>query len=583
MEKEKLPTKDSDVRKKKVLVFGIDGGTFDLLLPWMEKGLLPNLKKIKEGGISGVLKSSIPPVTVPAWNSFMTGKNPGKHGVYFFLVKRPDSYEEIPVNFSNMEGRTLWEILSDQGYKVGVLNVPLTYPPQRVNGVLISGFLTPAGKRDFMYPPQLVDEIEEKFGKYYLHPRNLDIDAYFSNKTVAYLLQDCRSMMLYKFEVTKYLIESRDLDFLMLHIWSTDRIQHLLWNIIDKNHPHYRADLAEKYYDEIVSFYSELDRQIGEVIDMHDSSATTFVISDHGFCGVSKSIDLNVWLLKEGYIKLKRGFLTRLRFFLWRGGFTLEGVSRLWLRMMSKMGVWLRNKFVIAPADFHNLIYSGKKWLFLSLGDINWSRTQAYCKPGIGQGQIFINLKGREPQGVVNPGQDYDNLKKEIIQKLRDFMNEVTGNKTTVEIYTKEEIYHGDYLDEMPDITFLAPNSDYLVGNLMGFASNRPIGDFATNTHAYHNMDGIFLAKGESIKGGTTIDGATIMDVTPTILYMMGCKIPKDMDGEVKKEIFKEEFLTQNPIEYVEPTGGKRKQRSEMSPQEQEEVMERLRNLGYIE
>jgi predicted AlkP superfamily phosphohydrolase/phosphomutase len=578
---EKLLTEGPGVRKKKVLVFGIDGGTFDLLLPWMERGLLPNLKKIKEEGVSGILKSSFPPVTTPAWNCFMTGKNPGKHGIYFFLARKPHSYEEMPINFNDMDGQTLWGILSDQGYKVGVLNVPLTYPPQRVNGVVISGFLTPSGKKDFIYPPQLVNEIEREFGKYYLHARSLDIDTYFSDKNIPYFLQDCRSMMLYKFRVAKYLIETMDFDFFMLHIWSADRIQHWLWNILDKKHPHYRLDISEKYYDEIVSLYRELDREMGEVIDKCDSSANVFVISDHGFCKVSKSIDLNVWLMKEGYIELKSGFPTRLRVLLWKRGFTIEKLYRRWVRRISKLGVRLKQKFIMSPGDFLNHIFFSKKWWLLSLGDVDWSKTKAYCKPSMG-GQIFINLKGREPEGIVNPGQDYEILRNEIIQKLRDFMNEATGNKSEVEIYAKEEIYHGEYLGEMPDITFLAHNNGYLAGNVMGFASNRPIVDFAIH-HGHHNMDGILLAKGKSIKDGITIDGTNIMDITPTILHIMGCKIPEDMDGEVRKEIFKEAFLEQNPVEFVEPRKEKRKQRSEMSSQEQKEIMERLRNLGYIE
>lgn len=590
MEKEeKLLTEDIGMRNKKVLVFGIDGGTFDLLNPWMERGLLPNLKKIKEEGVSGILKSSLPPVTGPAWISFMTGKNPGKHGIYEFLVRKPHSYEEMPVNSNYRDGQTLWEILSSQGYKVGVLNVPLTYPPQKVNGILISGFLTPGDKRDFIYPPELVDEIERKFGRYYLHMRSLDIVTILSDNYIASFLQDCLSMMLYKFKVAKFLIEKRDFDFFMLHIWSTDRIQHVLWNILDTQHPYYRSDLAEKYYDEIVSFYRELDRQIGEIVAQYGSSANIFVISDHGFCKIKKSIDLNVWLLKEGYIKLKNDFTSRLKFFLWEKGLTYEWLygrlglrwGRLWGKLSDKLLVLiLKNKFARPPMDVANDLFLNKKRWLLSLSDVDWSMTKAYCK--IGLGQIYINLRGREPEGIVNAGEDYDNLRSEIIRKLKEFMNEVASNKVEIEIYAKEEIYHGDYFDEMPDITFLAHNNGYQAGSLMGFGSNRTIIDSALN-QGHHNIDGILLAKGESLKDGINLDATSIMDITPTILYIMGCKIPEDMDGRVLKEIFKEAFMEQHPIEFVEPRKGKRKQRSEMSPQEQKEIIERLRNLGYID
>ncbi len=256
--------------KKKVLVLGLDGCTFDLLDPWMEKGFLPNLKKIKEEGTTGRLRSTYPPVTGPAWVSFMTGKNPGKHSIYEFLVRKPGSYQEFPVNADNRDGQTLWEILSAQGYRVAVLNVPMTYPPQKVNGVLISDFLTPAGKRDFTHPPELLDEIEGKFGTYYLHQRVIEAAVFTSDNYIATFLEDCLAMMRYKCAVAKYLIDREAFDFFMLHIVATDRVQHTLWHILDPSHQRYRADLAERYYDDVVSFYRELDKEVGEIIGRFD-------------------------------------------------------------------------------------------------------------------------------------------------------------------------------------------------------------------------------------------------------------------------------------------------------------------------
>ncbi|MBW1824824.1 MAG: alkaline phosphatase family protein, partial [Deltaproteobacteria bacterium] len=572
--------------KNQVLVLGLDGCTFDLLNPWMEKGLLPNLKKLKEEGVSGILQSTHPPVTGPAWTSFMTGKNPGKHGIYEFLVRKQNSYKEMPVNADYMHGQTLWEILSNQGYKVGVLNVPLTYPPQKVNGVLISGFMTPGGSRDFIHPTELLDEIEEKFGKYYLHMRSLDIATVLSDTYIASFLQDCHSMMRYKFDVAHYLIQKESFDFLMLHIYSTDRIQHLLWHILDPQHPQHQPDLADKYHDEIVAFYRGVDKQIGEFIKRYNSSSTVFVISDHGFCKVSKSIDLNTWLLQEGYIKLKQGFSTRLRYSLWKMGFTYEWVcGRLGLRLGRLWGkIWeslwdkllslklqnkLKNKFIKAPVDLLNNLGPDRKKLLLSLDDVDWSKTRAYCKSGLGQ--IFINVKGRDPEGIVNSGQEYETLKEEIIKKLRDFVNELTDGKGEPEIYGKEQIYKGDYFDEMPDITFLANKNGFQAGNLLDFGCNRTTTDITINT-GHHSMDGILIARGEPLKRDARINRACLIDITPTILYLMGCKIPEDMDGKVLKEIVKEAFLEQHPVEFTEPGESKSEERSEMSPDEQRKV-----------
>jgi len=579
--------------KKRVLVLGLDGCTFDLLDPWMEKGFLPNLKRIKEEGTTGRLRSTYPPVTGPAWVSFMTGKNPGKHSIYEFLVRKPGSYQEFPVNADNRDGQTLWEILSAQGYRVAVLNVPMTYPPQKVNGVLISDFLTPAGKRDFTHPPELLDEIEGKFGTYYLHQRIIEAAIFTSDSYIATFLEDCLAMMRYKCAVAKYLIDREAFDFFMLHIVATDRVQHTLWHILDPNHQHYRADLAARYYDQVVSFYRELDKEVGEIIGRFDASGTVFIISDHGFCAVNKTIDLNVWLLQEGYIKLKNSFFTRLKHFLWKRGLTYEWLfgslgmawGRLWARILGRywdklLGSMVNSKFATSPMDFvTNLILNKSIWL-LSLKDVDWSKTRAYCKTG--QGQFFINLKGRDPQGVVNSGKEYEELQKEIIGKLRHFMSELTGGKSQAEIYTREEIYSGDYFNEMPDITVVANKDGYQAGSFVDFGSNRAVSDVTLLT-GNHDMHGIFLAKGESVKKGAGINGASLIDVAPTVLHVMGCKVPEDMDGKVLTGIFEAGFMEQHPVAFTEASANRKEARSEMSPEDQKQVLERLRSLGYID
>ena len=133
----------------RLLILGLDGGTFDILLPWMQKGFLPNLGKIYDEGVSGPLRTILPPITAPAWTSFYTGKNPGKHGIFEFFIKRENSYQEVAVNSTFCKSKTLWDYLAEENKKVAVLNVPMTYPPQKVNGIMICDFLSQAEKRDF--------------------------------------------------------------------------------------------------------------------------------------------------------------------------------------------------------------------------------------------------------------------------------------------------------------------------------------------------------------------------------------------------------------------------------------------------
>jgi predicted AlkP superfamily phosphohydrolase/phosphomutase len=259
--------------------------------------------------------------------------------------------------------------------------------------------------------------------------------------------------------------------------------------------------------------------------------------------------------------------------------------GRIWARILGKyweklLGAMVNSKFATSPMDFvTNLILNKSIWL-LSLKDVDWSKTSAYCKTG--QGQIFINLKGRDPQGVVNSGKECEDLQKEIIGKFRHLMHELTGGKSQTEIYGREEIYSGDYLDEMPDITVVANKDGYQAGSFVDFGSNRVVSDVTLLT-GNHDMHGIFLAKGESVNKGSSISGANLIDVAPTVLHVMGCKVPKDMDGRVLTGIFEAGFMEQRPVAFTEPAVSKREARSEMSAEDQKQVLERLRSLGYID
>ncbi len=267
----------------KVIIIGLDGATFDLLKPWAKAGYLPNLKRMMAEGVSGVLESSIPPTTAVAWPSFMTGKNPAKHGLYDFFIKKKNSYEEIPINADMRDGKAIWDILSENGHKVLVLNVPTTYPPSKVNGVLVSCFLTPSGKRDFIYPPFLLDEIEGKFGKYPLYTKTPGAIFNLSEKVIGRLLKESMEILSYKIKVLDYLEEKYQSDFIMLHIWETDRIQHDFWHIIDPNHPRYPGKEAEDYKKRIIDYYHKIDEEIGKLIEKVGKEAAIFIMSDHGF------------------------------------------------------------------------------------------------------------------------------------------------------------------------------------------------------------------------------------------------------------------------------------------------------------
>jgi len=563
--------------KNHILVIGLDGGTFTLLKPWIDADILPTLRKMVEEGGSGFLCSSVPPITVTAWSSFMTGKNPAKHGLFEFFVKKANSYEEIPINANMRDGKALWDILGDNGSKVVVLNVPTTYPPRPVNGVLISGFLTPSGKRDFIYPSLLVDEIEEQFGPYPLYIKTPAAMVSQMDECIDRLLDECTAMLEYKTKVAHYLMDELDSDFTMLHIWGTDRIQHELWDLLDPHHPRHNKERAEKYGPKIIDYYRQVDAAIGNLMEKAGAEATTFVMSDHGFLPIYRLIDLNVWLLQEGYLAIKGGLLSRIKFFLWKAGLTYESLYRY---LFSRLRRFQRKGEAKAPVDYAKL-YPLLQKVFLSMNDIDWQRTRAYCK--FGMGQIVINLRGREPEGIVKQGREYEELRREIVEKLKGMRDPDSGDEINGQVFLREEVYCGKYFDLAPDIVYLGGGSNYLATNLFGFTSNRIICDNIAMPGS-HAMEGILLAKGKHIRKGIEITEANIVDLAPTVLYLKGNKIPKDMDGRVLEEIITEEFLNVNDIAYTSEEGAAPSDTGlpEISEEDEREVKKRLKELGYI-
>lgn len=559
----------------KVVIVGLDGAGFQTLQPWMDAGHLPTLREMMKRGTSGSLTSIVPPVTAPAWSSFMTGKNPGKHGIYYFTTRDKTTGREVPVSAYSRSGKTLWELLSESGKTVTVLNVPTTYPPSPVNGIMVAGFLTPKGKRDFVYPPSLLDEIEGAFGPYPLYLKT-NFTANLSEANVERFLAELEHELRYKFAVLHYLMDRYPADFTMVHIWGTDRIQHDLWNLFDEAHPRYDPVLSAKYKERIIGYFSAVDAQIARLRERLDDETTLIIMSDHGFGPIHRFIDLNVWLLEQGYIAIKETPLAQFRLRAWKMGLTYEFFIRglLWLM---KWGVRLPDR---TPADAVNLIREEGFQPLLSLRDVDWSRTKAYSKFGLGQ--IVINVEGREPRGSVKPGAEYRAVRDEIVEKLKQLRDPATGRVIGGQVYTKEDVYSGPYLDEAPDITYLPMESNYLANVLMGFTTRHWIMDNPV-LFGNHRMEGVIIVEGKDVRPGGWLSEASILDVAPTVLYAMGERIPRDMDGRVLTELFVPEFLNRRPVEWRDAEEATSPAKAGALTREDEEtILERLKGLGYL-
>lgn len=563
-------------RPNKVLVLGLDGATFDLIKPWAEAGYLPTLKRLLDEGAHGSLRSTTPPMTGPAWTSFATGVNPGKHRLYDWIARDEGHYTFSPVTALDMEAPTLYTLLSDAGRRVCALNVPMTYPPTPVNGVMVSGLPAPSTKVTITYPQNLYNEILEAVGDYILYP---DPGQAYSDAGVDAFLQRLYRTTDLRIETLDYLRGREEWDFAMVVFNGTDTISHAMWKYMDTTHPLHDPAAAMKYGNAIRDYYAYLDGKLARYVDELPDDTTLVVMSDHGFGPFHKFIHVNNWLLQEGFMAVNPGLRTGLKRTMFSQGFSPMNVYDKLMRM--GLGALKRE---VVRGQGQGLL----KTLFLSFEDIDWSRTQAYSLGNVGQ--VYLNVVGREPQGCVQPGEEYQRVREEIIAKLLTLRDPDTNELVVEHIYRREELYHGDYLEKAPDIVFLPRRLEYFGFGEYEFGSHKIIESMRRGISGTHRMNGIFMAYGAAIQPGTVVENASLVDLAPTIMRLMGEPVAEHMDGRVLEEAFAPDVgvaLAQRRAtrsnnsskngSYSEGASGET-----LSAEDKKILADRLRNLGYV-
>jgi len=566
--------------KDKVLVIGLDGATFDLIKPWAEQGHLPTLARLLKEGAHGTLHSTLPPMTAPAWTSFATGVNPGKHRLYDWIAREPDSYRFQPVTSLDCKAPTIYSILGDAGREVCVMNVPMTYPPLSVNGVMISGMPAPTANSSITYPETLYDEIIENVGDYILYP---DPGQAYSDSGIDDFLERLYRATELRVQTLEYLQSRTSYDFAMLVFNGTDTVSHAMWKFMDETHPLHDPAKAEKYGNAIRDYYIFVDEKLTGIVDGLGEDTTLILMSDHGFGPFHKFIHVNNWLMDRGFMKVKQGPVAGLKRTAFRAGFSPMNVYD----KMMKFGLGGMKKEVVRGQG-QDLM----KTLFLSFEDIDWSRTQAYSLGNVGQ--VCINVAGREPQGCVQPGEEYEQLRDEIITRLYELRDPETGEQVVEKVYRREEIYAGDYLDLAPDIIFIPTRLEYFGFGEYEFGSHKIIEPMRRGISGTHRLNGIFMAYGAKIQPGVKVEGANLVDLAPTILRLMNEPDVETMDGRVLHEIARPDVdLTQA----IKPRaskasvngngngdfGGTGTEREDvLSEEDQKLLADRLRSLGYV-
>jgi predicted AlkP superfamily phosphohydrolase/phosphomutase len=356
------------------------------------------------------------------------------------------------------------------------------------------------------------------------------------------------------------------------YFWGTDRIQHELWHIFDESHPRHDRQEARQYQEKVFAYFRRVDEIIGRLIELAGRDAIVWVASDHGFGPAHKYCSFNIWLLQEGFLQLKRDARTRLKRAMFQLGITPENAFKLIKKL--PLGRLRPARGASNEPGTSRLLST----FFLSFNDVDWSRTLAFAKGNYGQ--IYVNLKGREPQGVVKE-KDYDAVCNAIVERLNALRDPQTGEAWAGEVFRREQVYEGPRVADAPDVAFLPRDMRYLPLGNADFTSNKFMVD-AFVISGCHRMHGVMIGNAAAVKQAVRLDAARIYDVAPTLLYLMGEPVPGDMDGRVLTEIINEDYLFANRIDHSQANEPAQPNAMPYSDAENAEIIESLKNLGYI-
>ncbi|MGB8320817.1 MAG: alkaline phosphatase family protein [Ignavibacteriaceae bacterium] len=517
--------------RKKLLVITLGEATFDLIIPLIENGELPAFKKFFEEGTTGVLGSSVPMVTPQMWGNVFTGKNPGEHGLFDFWQRGKDG-KFIEINGSNIKTKAVWDILSENGLNSGIVNIPFTFPPRKIKGFMISGEDAPGAHRSIAYPSSIYDEIVEKFGRYRLK------DIFPGGRKKEDYLTLVEEDVNRQTEVVSYLIENKNWDFFMSFFSATAITQHYFWKDMQMQN--------NVYKDIIKTAYKSLDASIERLIRAAGPDTNIIIFSECGAGPLASGIQINTWLQKEGFLTYNKSMNLSA---------SKDGQESFKVSFTrSKVAGFRKNIQSLLPQSWYFFANKNVHWLknwiqsYMADSDIHWEKTRAFSRGK--EGGIYINLKGRDPKGIVEKAQ-YDEVRDEIIRKFKILNNPFTGIPVVKQIHKREELYSGDFMDFAPDLLIEWIDGAYMPAENDKDKDSIFVERWRENmnwpTSGSHRDEGILLAKGPDIAKNKKVKNASIIDLTPTWLSLLKLNVPGDIEGKVIKDLqvddnFKSDF-----------------------------------------
>lgn len=489
------------------IIFGVDGLTFRILHPLIERGDLPNFKKLSQEGCEAILESKYPPLTPPAWTSLSTGLKPARHGVYDFWTYADEQQgtraaRSTRVQTKRKGGKAIWNILSEFGKRVLVINVPVTFPPETVNGIMVSGYLTPSDKVDFTYPASFKEELYHVIPDYQI---DLELRNFWGKPRGKELLIDATLRMTERrIELTRYLLREKPWDFCYVAFVGPDRLQHTLWEEISA------LDARATEY------FRLLDHGLGLLLEELGPDDTLFVVSDHGFQGASHVFNINEYLYSKGLLtpsssrQIDRAHRTAII------KHTLSQARLLPLARRVKKYLEHKSALKVHHSDVYHPL----------LTDIDWERTVAYVPslsgyPG-SYADIFLDAS-LDAKDIAELSED---LKRQIDPK--------SGKPLIDAIYTNEVYGEGPYALPEPHLLLL-PNDGITFRMNLG---SKWYWQETSQIRGTHQKDGVMYAYGGGIKQGFKAPNAEIYDLVPTVLHAMGLPLPDTFNGRILDELF---------------------------------------------
>jgi predicted AlkP superfamily phosphohydrolase/phosphomutase len=531
----------------RTVLIGLDGATFSILDGLMRDGVMPFLREFVGSGVRGNLRTIVPALTPPAWTSLVTGCHPGRHGIFdFFRKETPHDSPFRLVTSNDVRCDTVWSIANANGLRATVLNFPVTFPPPRIDGYLVSGFTPWRHLRLGCHPTDLYDRIKTLPG---FNPRELAMDMTIEEKAI----EGCKQneyegwVELHTrrernwFDVLERLAREDPTELVAVLFDGVDKIQHLCWRFID---PAYASDVTSEWArgvrEACLAYFRQLDGLVARIVEMAGPEATVILASDHGFGPQVRTFFVNQWLAEQGYL------------------------------------AWVDGQ---APKSSETQSV-GIGQLARHVYQLDWDRTRVYAPLPSGNGIHIVRADAKHPNGV--PADEYESFRSRLMRDLLTVTEPTTGERVVSQVWRREDLFAGPDLELAPDVTV-----ELTDGGLVSIlASDSPV-VAKREAIGTHRPEGVFMARGPALQRGARLTEVSILDVAPLILYSLDLPIPADLDGQLPIGALEPESLRLRPARgggaSRSPVAAATLPQTGMDEEAEMEILKRLQALGYVE